>query len=208
MVTKAPARRPGGRSARVREAVLEATLDELVDHGYAAMTMQGIADRAGVNKSSLYRHWAGKGAVLADALVSKSAQVATPPDTGDIHTDLLVLWSTTPAPNVRRDFSRTVAVSRALAAASSDPDVRAAHRALWERRLELVQVIVQRAVKARQLPRGADPELLMDLLFGPFHTRVVARDKVPTRDFLAKVMDSALQAVGARAIAASGGRGR
>src|SRR5579864_1578870 len=171
MDLEAPVRRPGGRSARVRAAALEATLDELVDRGYAAMTIQGIAARAGVNKTSLYRRWGSKGALLADALLAEVPEMPVPPDTGELRRDLLVLWST--APPLRRpgDFDRPVAVSRALAAAGDDPDVAAAHRVLWERRLELVRIVVDRAVARGELPAGADAELLMDLLVGAFQSR-------------------------------------
>ncbi len=191
-------RRPGGRSARVRRAVLEATLDELVDRGYSAMTIQGIASRAGVNKTSLYRRWGTKGALLADALLATSAPPADPPDTGDVRTDLVGLWMIAPAPVRIGELSRPVAVSRALAAAADDPDVSAAHQALWGRRLALVKVIVDRAVQRGQLPAGADPALLMDLLFGPFLARVVNRGEAPTATFLKQTLESALHAVGAR----------
>lgn len=195
-MTEAPVRRPGGRSARVRALVLEATLDELVERGYAAMTMQAVADRAGVNKTSLYRRWGSKGALLADALLANSAQVEGP-ETGDVRTDLLVLWTTSPVPARRHDLSRPIAISRALAAAGPDPDVAAAHHALWERRLALVRSIVECAIAAGQLPATADPELLMDLLFGAFHARVIARGALPTPRFLTQIMDAALRAVGA-----------
>ena len=190
-------RRPGGRSARVRTAVLDATLDELVDHGYAAMTIQGIADRAGINKTSLYRRWGSKGALLADALLASSSGPIDPPDTGDVRRYLFSLWITAPTPLRRGDLNRPIAVSRALAAASIDPVVASAHQELWHRRLAMVRVIVERAVQRGQLPAGADPELLMDLLFGPVLNRVVTRGKAPTTDFLVQTLDAALHAVAA-----------
>jgi len=189
-------RRPGGRSARVRAAVLEATLDELVEQGYTGMTIHEIASRAGVNKTSLYRRWGTKETLLADALLSASAHVTSPPDTGGVRGDLLVLWRTAPAGRDRGDFARAVAVSRALAAAGSDPDVAAVHALLWQRRIDLIRVIVARAVARGELPPTADPELLMDLLIGPFHTRVVVRGQPAGAAFLTQIMDAALQAVG------------
>jgi AcrR family transcriptional regulator len=198
MEARSVVRRPGGRSARVRTAVLDATLDELVEHGYAAMTIQSIADRAGVNKTSLYRRWGSKGALLADALLASSSPPIDPPDTGDVRRDLFSLWITAPMPQQRRDLSRPIAVSRALAAASVDPAVAAAHHELWQRRLDLVRAIVDRAVQRDQLPPTADPELLMDLLFGPVITRVVTRGKAPTTGFLMQILEAALHAVGAQ----------
>jgi AcrR family transcriptional regulator len=181
----------------VRASVLEATLDELVERGYTEMTVQGIADRAGVNKTSLYRRWRGKGGLLAEALRSMSMPTTEPPDTGSLRRDLLVLWQTAPRSGTRGDVTRAVAVSRALAAASVDPIVAEAHARLWRRRLELVGVVVDRAVQRGEVPAGADPELLMDLLFGPFHARVIARGCPANVEFLIEVMEAALHAIGA-----------
>ncbi|MEV3975004.1 helix-turn-helix domain-containing protein [Streptomyces sp. NPDC050698] len=49
--------RPGGRSARVRKAVLAATAAELSERGFAAMTIEDIAARSGVHKTTIYRRW-------------------------------------------------------------------------------------------------------------------------------------------------------
>jgi AcrR family transcriptional regulator len=195
-----PRRRTGGRSARVRAAVLGAALDELVERGCAGMTVQGVATRAAVNKTSVYRRWGTKAALLADALLS-SAGVVVPPDTGALRTDLFALWRTAPRGRERGDLSRTVAVSRALTA-SPDPEVAEVHRLLWQQRLELVHTAVDRAVARRELPAGADPELLLDLLVGPFQSRVISRGAQPDPVFFAHVMEAAVRAVGARPIQA------
>jgi AcrR family transcriptional regulator len=196
METKIPVPRPGGRSARVRTAVVEAALDELVERGYADMTIEGIAARAGVNKTSIYRRWGSKGALLADALLASTAATPVLPAGGDLRHNLLLLWATAPRPRHRRDYARPIAVSRALLAAASDPDVAEAHRELWRRRLEVITLIVKRAVATGELREGADPALLMDLLFGPFHSRVIARDQRPDTTFLITIMESAIRAVG------------
>src|SRR5215204_176225 len=60
--------RPGGRTARTRAAVLDATVAELAEHGHAALTVEAVAARAGVNKTTLYRRWGGKDGLLADAV--------------------------------------------------------------------------------------------------------------------------------------------
>ncbi len=182
----------------VRVAILRATLDELVDRGYAGMTVQGVATRAGVNKTSVYRRWGTKPALLADALLS-SAALVVPPDTGALRTDLFAPWRTAPRGRERGDPSRTVAVSRALTA-SREPEVAEVHRLLWRQRLELVRTAVERAVIRGELPPGADPELLLDLLVGPFQSRVISRGAQPDAAFFAHVMEAAVRAVGARPV--------
>jgi hypothetical protein len=128
--------------------------------------------------------------------VANSSEIEAP-ETGDLRTDLMILWATAPAPRTGGDFSRPVAVSRALAAAGNDPDVAVAHQALWEQRSRLIATIVQRAIAAGQLPAGTDAELLMDLLFGAFHARVVVRGEVPTPEFVRQVMEAVLRSAGA-----------
>ena len=61
-------RRPGGRTARIRAAVLEATVSALIEHGYDGLTMERIADRAGVNKTTLYRRWGSRAGLVVDAV--------------------------------------------------------------------------------------------------------------------------------------------
>lgn len=199
VVNAQPASRPGGRSARVRAAVQEATLGELLDKGWHAMTVEGIARRAGVNKTSLYRRWSGRGALLADALAGRAGEPELPPASGDLRRDLMALWNTAPLGGDARNLDRSIGTSRALAAAADDPEIAEVLRDLWDRRLALTRIIVKRAITAGQLPRRTDPEFFMDLLFGPFYTRVVVRRQPPTTRFMSRLMDAALQAVGANA---------
>ena len=65
--------RPGGRSARVREAVLAATAAELSERGFAAMTIEDIATRSGVHKTTIYRRWSTLSQLVADAAVAPLA---------------------------------------------------------------------------------------------------------------------------------------
>src|SRR5580692_11427023 len=63
-----PGKRPAppGRGPRMRAAVLAATLAELADTGYAALTIEAIARRAGVHKTTIYRHWPDRESLVAD----------------------------------------------------------------------------------------------------------------------------------------------
>ena len=83
--------RTGGRSERVREAVLAAALHELTVNGYAALSVEAVASRAGVNKTTIYRRWPTLDDLLVDALMTWSHDAIPGPDTGSIETDLLAL---------------------------------------------------------------------------------------------------------------------
>lgn len=82
------ATRPGGRSSRVRADVIAATLHELADRGYRELTVDAIAERAGVNKTTIYRRWSDLDGVLAEVLREVGAARAPIPSTGQLDTDL------------------------------------------------------------------------------------------------------------------------
>src|SRR5262245_5375473 len=94
-----PARRQG-RGPKVRAAVLAATLAELAEGGCAALTMEGVARRAGVHKTTVYRRWGDRESLVVDALTDLIAVEVPVPDGGDVAADLralaraLVRWLT------------------------------------------------------------------------------------------------------------------
>src|SRR3954452_21523277 len=77
-----------GRSEEARRPVLEAADDLLVERGFAGVTIEGIAARAGVAKQTIYRWWSSKTDILMDAFVDDAAEALTPADRGDLGRDL------------------------------------------------------------------------------------------------------------------------
>ncbi|MFJ6081785.1 TetR/AcrR family transcriptional regulator [Streptomyces sp. NPDC092369] len=165
-----------GRSEEARRAVLEAADDLLVEKGFAGVTMEGIAARAGVAKQTLYRWWSAKTDILMDALLQDAVEDLTPPHTGDLARDL-------------RDYLRQLAwflgesdpgaVFRALIAqAQLDPafarDFRS--RCLGPQRLR-DQEVLQRALDAGLLPADLDIEAETGRLVGPLYYRVLVSDE-------------------------------
>src|SRR5215204_6185585 len=80
--------RPGGRTARTRAAVLEATVAVLAARGYETLTVERVASRAGVHKTTLYRRWGGKVGLVIDAVETFAARQVQLPDTGSVDEDL------------------------------------------------------------------------------------------------------------------------
>ena len=124
--------RPAGRGPEVRAAVLAATLAELAENGYAAVTVDNVARRSGVHKTTIYRRWKDREALVADAVAERAGTAKMPfPDTGDIDTDLLrlarmtVVFLTSPAggpsPPRRRPMPAGYRRSLPRSAASSRP---------------------------------------------------------------------------------------
>ncbi|MDA0647608.1 TetR/AcrR family transcriptional regulator, partial [Nonomuraea ferruginea] len=83
-----PSKRPGGRSARVRDAVRQATLAELAGKGFRGLTVDNVAERSGVHKTTVYRRWGSVEGLISDALELARDEPWPVPDTGAVESDL------------------------------------------------------------------------------------------------------------------------
>jgi AcrR family transcriptional regulator len=167
--TKAAARpRTGGRSARVVSEVLSATLEVFAEHGYAGLSVEAVALRAGVNKTTVYRRWASKAELLGAALLSLRDEEPEPPDTGSLRKDLLQLLREAAA---RMATPRRRAIMQSLLLGNADPEIQAMLQRMRDTRPMIPSLVIERAIKRRELPRGSDPDLIASALIGPLHTR-------------------------------------
>ncbi|MFL6077353.1 MAG: TetR/AcrR family transcriptional regulator [Mycobacteriales bacterium] len=184
-----------GRSEEARRAVLEAADDLLVERGFAGVTIEGVAARAGVAKQTIYRWWSSKVDVLMDAFIEDMAEDLTPPDTGDLAGDLRAHLSRVAYFLTRSDAG---AVFRALAAeAQHAPDLAARLRTdyLSQQRAR-DRLPLTRAVGRGDLPADLDIDLALDQLLGPIYYRaLVTGDPVPPT-FTDHLVSQFLSAVG------------
>ncbi len=163
-------RRPGRpRSETSRRAILTAAIDELHDHDYAALTVEGIAARAGVGKQTIYRWWPSKADVVLDALLDLAAEQIAVPDEGTLDADLSAFLTAT----FRQRRQRPVLVGL-MAQASLDPAFATAFRDrfLFSRRAALREIL-DRAVARGEIARDVDVELLADVVFGVLWYRLL-----------------------------------
>jgi AcrR family transcriptional regulator len=183
MLKTAKATRPGGRSARVRAAVIDSLLGELSDHGFGDTTMEGIARRAGVNKTTLYRRWGSREHLLLDAMLELGERRVPIPDTGSLREDLLTVGREIVANVTRPD---TIGLVHALAAeARQNPELIAAARAFWEVRFSLLEEMVARGIERGELPAGTDPKPIVEGLLGGIYLRLLVTREPLDDEFLA-----------------------
>ena len=201
-MTQVGSLRPGGRTARTRAAVLEAALDELAARGWDQVSVESIAARAGVHKTTLYRRWGGKDRLVAEALEAAADRRIQVPDSGDIDRDLHTLARAVLAILTSRDGAATV---RALVAgAQGSPEVGRVVRRFWATRLAHVGPIVDRAVSRGQLPPGTDPDDLMRYLAAPLFHRLLVTAEPLTHSTADQAAAAALAAARAGVFAGSG----
>lgn len=151
----------GGRSAQVVDRVLDAAIGELARSGYAAFRIERVADKAGVNKTSIYRRWPSRSELVTAVVTRMSARFAEVPlpDTGALQDDLITAFTW------RFTFGRQLegrAWARLLAERHS-PEVEAIVGPAVRARAGAWRAMVARAVTRRELPAGTDVELLIEL---------------------------------------------
>ena len=193
-----------GRSEEARIAVLEAADDLLVERGFAGVTIEGIAARAGVAKQTIYRWWDSKSDILFDALIEDAEEFFTPPGHGDLGADLRDHLGQLAGFLSQTDAG---AVFRALCGqAQHDPAVAA--------RFAADVVASQRdrdrgpflAAQARgQVAADADIDAAIDRLAGPIYYRVLVTRQSVAREFTDALVDRYLaEAAGASGDGGSG----
>jgi AcrR family transcriptional regulator len=166
--------RPGRkRSEASRLAILTAAFGLVAELGYARLTIEGIAASSGVGKQTIYRWWPSKADVLLDALATKADLYVPVPDEGTYADDLREFLTAS------FDLGRKQPVADALRAlmaqAQIDTEFGERFRATFlQRRRDALSIILDRARTRGDLPPGASPDTIADIVFGVIWYRLLA----------------------------------
>ncbi len=161
-----------------RKRILEAAAEVMVEDGFANATTDGIAERAGASKATIYRWWPNKAALLAEALRVAVGQELPFPHTGDFQHDVRKqLRNFTALINGPRGKSFRAFVS----AASTDPEVANAFRVEWvQPRREEAKAVLDRYRRSGALAADQDLDLILDAMYGPFYFRLLTgEERIP-----------------------------
>ena len=188
-------RRPGGRSARVREAVLKATLQVVADQGADAVSIGEIARQAGVHETSIYRRWRTREHLVLAALLDYSEEQLPIPDTGTLRDDL-VAFATSVTNYLASPLGRTLA--RSMAVADDDVTLAATRAQFWQSRFDRARVMVDRATSRGELPDDVDPVMALELLIAPLHFRTLLTRQPVDERLAAQVVDLLLKGIAPR----------
>ncbi len=177
-----------GRAARVVSDVLTATAEELSRVGYAALRVEDVAARSGVNKTTIYRRWPTKPELVGAALraVWEPPDV---PDTGSLRTDFVASLSRTAAfamTPIGRGLTRVIQVERA------HPELEPIARSLRADYRSLREVLVQRGIDRHELPPTADARFVHDMMTAPIFSRLFTEGEPVDAAFIENVVDVVL----------------
>lgn len=153
------------RSEEAHAAILAASIDLIRDVGYDAVTMEGIAARAGVGKATVYRRWKSREALVVEA-IGRIVAAVPDPDTGSTREDLMALMTATL--RMYEDPASAALLSGLVAAmARSAPIAHAVRTGFVGMREEAMRRVLRRGIARGDLPGGMDLELALHLLLGP-----------------------------------------
>jgi AcrR family transcriptional regulator len=184
------------RSDVARREALAAAADLMAERGVDNLTIEDVAARSGVAKTTIYRHWPSRGPLIIDAVRSCWAHLATP-DTGDLRTDLLRLFEGM----VRVDLSSLAGriMPSLLGASTRDPELDRLTRELSEERARPVLEILARAVARGELAADLDEEVALGVIVGPLLYRKLHRRLPLTPEHLEACIDAAVAGLRATA---------
>jgi AcrR family transcriptional regulator len=177
--TSAPEGRRAGRprSPAVDAAIIDAAIHLLSTEGYARMSMDGVASRAGVSKATLYLRYAGK-ADLATAALAHLRETGRPATTGDLRTDLLAQLR-----QARRNAERVTVMALVGTCLTEEHHTPELLRLFRERTLQPRRGIYRRMLDDAVAAGAADPdvdrEAVIDLLSGAYQARYLSGDGFP-----------------------------
>ncbi|MFF2616180.1 TetR-like C-terminal domain-containing protein [Kitasatospora sp. NPDC058046] len=194
-----PARRtPGGPVLQdsVTEAIAAAFFEELAAVGYARLSLETVAKRAGAGKAAIYRRWPSKLDMTVALIRAVAVDASETKDTGTLRGDVLAFLTATadalrhplPAkiiPDLLAEAVRTPELAQVLLTAVRDP------------RRSKATDLLERAVDRGELPTDLDRELALDLLAGPLYWRLAVVHTATAPDYLDRLTDKLLAAFAA-----------
>jgi len=194
------------RSAASHQAILDAAFELVAELGVQGASIEAIAARAGVGKTTIYRRWPSKEALVADALGQLHLQIQLP-DTGSLRADLVALL-TELLQHLRQEtvhplFARMLL--RVIGESQTHPEfLQILYNRVYAPRLALMGRLIQRAQARGELRPNLDPMFMGSLIAGPVLFHLLAAQIVPSPYFQSwddlpeRVVDAVLRGVGTR----------
>ncbi len=179
------------RSEKIHQAILKAAVDLVLSTGFRAVTMEAIAEKAGVGRMTIYRRWPNKAAVVMDAFV------------GRVDSETLFAPAKNYIDSIRRQM-RTMAkafrgqdgtlIRALLAEAQFDPELAVALRERWTMpRRRMAIKYFQEGIRAGELRADVDPDAMIDVLYAPLYYRLQMGTGPLSNAFVDEIFEHAMK---------------
>ena len=189
-----PAKRHNGRRERSEKAILEATRELIAERGVGGLTIEGVAARSGVAKTTIYRRWCDRDELALAILIDMTAAVKAPPDLGDTRRELLTFVKTATriikADRIVRGLVSEIATKPHLA--------RAYRERIVDMRLAEVKSVIDRGIARGELRSDTDVRVAHELVVGPLFYRLLFSGAPLNKAHANQVVDAVMRAFAAR----------
>ncbi len=156
-------------SQEARRKAVEAAQSLIATHGIGGCTLEAVAKKSGVAKTTLYRHWSSRNMLLVHAIDCQIERIPTP-NTGSLRSDLLEIMA------VFQEVANTAEHRRMMleiiATAAQDPELAAVHQSLMQERMRPLCEVVERAITRGEID-PIDPQLAADFIEGPMVAKMI-----------------------------------
>jgi AcrR family transcriptional regulator len=179
---------------QTERAILDATRELLAEGGVHHLTVEGVAARSGVAKTTIYRRWRSKDELALAVLLDMVEQIVEVPDVGDVRTELITfvdgavkILGTTLMGRVMQGLVSDLA---------TDPELgRSFRERIVAFRVSEVRRVLERAVERGELRPDVDVDLVHELLFGPVYYRLLLSGGALDKGLAARIVDAVLPAI-------------
>ncbi|MCM3174793.1 MULTISPECIES: TetR/AcrR family transcriptional regulator [unclassified Paenibacillus] len=176
------------RNVETQNAILTAAYELLLEHGFAAVTIEKIAERAQVSKATIYKWWPNKGAVIMDGYMHEATARLPVPDTGSVFEDIQLHAS-----NLARFLTSREGkvITEIIGEGQSDPGLAVEYqtRYIQPRRRE-AWGIIEKGVERGDLKPDCDIALCIDLVYGSIFYRMLVSGEPMEDGYVNRVVTS------------------
>lgn len=178
-------KRPGGRTADVTRRIHQAVLELLVEGGIDACTFQNVANRAGIERSTLYRRSPDRWTTIIDAIIDFAERETAPLDTGTFRGDLAATLH-----NLARALNGPLGPALVTVAATLQGGAAPGQgERFWASRLERLGPMFDSAIQRGELPADADREEIFSMAAGPLYFQRLVASRQVSNEWVAHVVD-------------------
>ncbi|WP_055667147.1 TetR/AcrR family transcriptional regulator [Desnuesiella massiliensis] len=181
------------RSEKTKKAILSAAYELLLENGFGTVTIEKIAERAGVSKATIYKWWPNKAAVVMDAFFDAAVVKLPIPDTGSTINDMIIQVNNLAKFLISQEGK---VINEIIAEGQFDQKLAETYRMIYfkPRRLDS-RYILERGISRGELKEGLDIELVMDLIFGPLFYRLLITGDMVDEAFIKNIINYAFEGI-------------
>ncbi|WP_165423091.1 TetR/AcrR family transcriptional regulator [Ktedonosporobacter rubrisoli] len=165
-------RRPGGRSTRIRTAVLQATMSMLRERGLEGLNVAEIAATIGIPESTIYRHWRSREELVVATALAHMDETIQLPDTGSLRSDIQIFLQDS-ASFLQSTEGQLFTRSMFATMNRTESQVRQEY---WMSRFSHTGLLIQRAIERGEVAPETDPNVIMTALIGALYVRLLVLD--------------------------------